>query len=85
MAAAMGPLVRWRFYVFDPLSFVAFPDFPHDFLHVNGLNAYLCLQERSEELVEDHLASFSKLLNNFEVEHEDVVTRIFVSTLGGEA
>jgi hypothetical protein len=37
------------------------------------------------ESVEDHLADFSKLLDDFEVEHEDVAMRMFVSTLEGEA
>jgi hypothetical protein len=51
------------------------------FLHINILNAYLCLQGGYE----DHLAAFSKLLDAFEVEHEDVAMRMFVSTLEGEA
>jgi hypothetical protein len=37
------------------------------------------------ELVEHNLAAFSKLLYDFEVEHEDVVMRMFFSTLEGEA
>jgi hypothetical protein len=31
------------------------------------------------------LVAFSKLLNDFEVEHEDVAMRMFVSSLEGEA
>jgi hypothetical protein len=30
MATTVRPPVRWRFSAFDPLSFVAFPDYPHD-------------------------------------------------------
>jgi hypothetical protein len=40
---------------------------------------------RLGESIEDHLAAFSKLLDDFEVEHKDVVMRMFVSTLEGEA
>jgi hypothetical protein len=40
---------------------------------------------RSAKLVEDHLAAFSKLLDDFEVEHVDVWIRMFVSTFEGEA
>jgi hypothetical protein len=30
MAAAVRPPVRWIFSTLDPLSFVAFPDYPRD-------------------------------------------------------
>jgi hypothetical protein len=85
MTAAVRPLVRWRFSAFDPLSFVAFPDYPHDLPARKWLKCLPLFAGRSKELVEDHLASFSKLLDDFEVEHEDLVIRMFVSTLEGEA
>jgi hypothetical protein len=37
------------------------------------------------ESVQGHLTAFSKLLDDFEVEHEDVAMRMFVLTLEGEA
>jgi hypothetical protein len=85
MAATLRPPGRWRFSSFDPLSFVAFPDYSHDLLARKWLKCLPLFAERSGESVEDHLATFSKLLDDFEVEHEDVAMRMFVSTLEGEA
>jgi hypothetical protein len=85
MVATMRPLGRWRFFVFDPLSFVAFPDYPHDLPAHKWLKCLPLFARMSGESVEDHLATFSKLLNDFQVEHEDVAMRMFVSTFEGEA
>jgi hypothetical protein len=70
---------------FCPLSFVAFPDYPHDLPTRKWLKCIPLFAGGSRESVEDHLVAFSKLLDDFEVEHEDVAMRIFVSTLKGEA
>ena len=75
---------RWRFSAFDPLSFVAFPNYPHDLHACKWLKCIPLFVGRSGELVEDHLVAFSKLLDDFEVEHEDVAMRMFVSNLEGE-
>jgi hypothetical protein len=80
MATVVRPPRRWRFSSFDPLSFVAFPDYPHDLPARQWLKCIDLFVGSSGELVEDHLAAFSKLLDDFEVEHEDVATRMFVST-----
>jgi hypothetical protein len=85
MVAAVRPPGRWRFSAFDPLSFVAFPDYPHDLPACKWLKCIPLFAGRLGESVEDHLAAFSKLLDDFEVEHEDVAMRMFVSTLEGEA
>jgi hypothetical protein len=85
MATTVRPPGRWRFFVFDPLSFVAFLDYPHDLLARKYLKCLPLFAGRLGESIEDHLVSFSKLLDDFQVEHEDVVMRMFVSTLEGEA
>ena len=78
MAIAARPLG------FDPLSFVAFLDYPHDLPVCKWLKCIHLFAGRSRESVEDHFTVFSKLLDDFEVEHEDVAMRMFVSTLEGE-
>jgi hypothetical protein len=85
MAAIVRPPVRWSFSTFDPLSFVGFPDYRHDLPAHKWLKRILLFAGRLGESVEDHLVSFSKLLDDFEMEHEDVAMRMFVSTLEGEA
>jgi hypothetical protein len=85
MDATVRPLVRWRFFAFDPLSFVAFPDYPHDLLAHKWHKHIPFFARRLGESVEDHLAKFLQVMGNFDVEHEDVVMRMFVSTLKGEA
>jgi hypothetical protein len=40
---------------------------------------------RLGELVENHLAKFFQVVGDFDVEDEDVVMRMFLSTLEGEA
>ena len=85
MAAAVRSLVRWRFYAFDPLSFVAFPDYPHDLPTHKWLKRIPLFAGRLGELVEDHLDKFLQVVWDFNVEHEDVVMRMFVPTLEWEA
>jgi hypothetical protein len=85
MNAAVRPPVKWRFYAFDPLSFVAFPDYPHHLPARKWLKCIPFFVGGSGELVEDHLVAFSKLLDDFQVENEDVAMRMFVLTLKGEA
>ena len=81
MAAVVRPPGRWIFFAFDQLSFVAFPDYPHDFAASKWIKCLPWFVGRLGESVEDHLDAFSKLLDDFEVEHEDVAMRMFVSTL----
>jgi hypothetical protein len=85
MTAIVKRPVRWRFFAFDPLSFVAFPDYPHELCTRKWLKCLPLIVGRSGESIEDHLVVFSKLLDDFEVEHEDVAMRMFVLTLEGEA
>jgi hypothetical protein len=81
MNAVMRPPVRWRFFAFEPLSFVAFPDYPHDLPARQWLKRIPLFAGRLGESVEDHLAKFLQVVGDFDVEHENVMMRMFVSTL----
>jgi hypothetical protein len=72
MAATVRPPRRWRFSSFDPLSFVSFLDYPHDLPTCKYLKLLCLFAGRLGESIEDHLTIFSKLPDDFEVEHEDV-------------
>jgi hypothetical protein len=85
MVTVVRPPIRWIFSNFYPLSFVAFLDYHHDLPARKWIKCLHLFAERSRESFEDHLATFSKFLDDFKVEHEDVAMRIFVLTLKGEA
>jgi hypothetical protein len=85
MDAAVRPPLRWRFSAFDPLSFVAFPDYPQDLPTRKWLKRIPLFAGRLGESVNDHLDKFLQVVWEFNVEHEDVVMRMFVSTLEREA
>jgi hypothetical protein len=72
MDAAVRPSVRWRFYFFDPLSFVAFRDYPHDLPRHKWLKHIPLFAGRLGESVEDHLTKFLHVVGDFNVEHEDM-------------
>jgi hypothetical protein len=78
-------LVRWTFSAFDPLSFVAFPDYPHDLPTCKWLKHIPLFAGRLGESIEEHLAKCFQVVSDFDVEHEDVAMRMFLSTLEGEA
>jgi hypothetical protein len=81
----MRPPIRWRFFAFDPLRFITFPDYPHDLTAHKWLKHIPLFAGRLGESVEDHLDNFLQVVGDFNVEHEVVVMRMFVSTLEGEA
>jgi hypothetical protein len=83
--AIVKPLVRWRFSTFDPLSFAEFSDYPHDLPAHKWLKSIPLFAGQSGESVEEHLDKCLQVVSDFEVEHEDVVMRMFVSPLEGEA
>ena len=85
MVAAVRPPVRWRFFVFEPLRFVAFPNYPHDLPARKWLKCIPLFAGKSGESIKDHLDKCLQVVWEFNVEHEDVVMRMFVSTLEGEA
>jgi hypothetical protein len=72
MDASMTSPVRWRFSAFDPLSFVAFPDYPHDLPERKWLKHIPLSARRLGESVKDHLDNFFKVVWEFNVEHEVV-------------
>jgi hypothetical protein len=85
MVTTVRPRVGWRFSTYDPLSFVAFSDYPHDLPTSDYLKRLHRFARKFGVSAEDHLAEFSRVVDDFDVEHEDVVMRMFVSTLEGEA
>ena len=72
MDATLRPIVRWRFFAFDLLSFVAFPDYPHDLPAHKWLKRIPLFSGRLGGSIEDHLAKFLQVVDNFDVEHEDI-------------
>jgi hypothetical protein len=72
MDAVVRPSVRWRFYSFDPLSFVAFLDYPHELPTHKWLKRIPLFAGRLGESVEDHLTKFLHVVGDFNVEHEDM-------------
>jgi hypothetical protein len=85
MADVARPLVRYKLIVYAPLIFVAFPNHPDD-LPPGEYRKHLPLFAREfGVLVEDHLADFFKVVDECDVEYEDVVMRMFVQTLEGDA
>jgi hypothetical protein len=85
MTAIVRPPIRWRFFAFDPPSFVAFTDYPHDFTADDYLKSLPWLPGKFGVSAEHHLAEFLTMVEDFGMEHEDVVMKMFVSTLEGEA
>jgi hypothetical protein len=85
MDAAVRPPIRWRFSSFDLLSFDAFPDYPHDLPVHKWLKHIPLFAARLGESIDDDLAKFLQVVSDFDVEYEDVVMRMFVLTLEGEA
>jgi len=69
--AIVRPPVRWRFFAFDPLSFVAFTNYPHDLPGHKWLKRISLSARRLGESIEDHLANFLQMVGDFDVEHED--------------
>jgi hypothetical protein len=56
----------------DPLSFVAFPNYPHDLPAHKWLKHIPLFVGRLGGSIEDHLSIFLQVVGNFDVEHEDV-------------
>jgi hypothetical protein len=85
MDATVRPIVRWRFSSFDPLSFTTFLDYPHDLPARKWLKCIPLFSGRLGESINDHLDNILQVVWDFNVEHEDVVMRMFMSTLEWEA
>jgi len=74
MAADVRPRVGYRFFAYDPLSFVAFPDYPKDLPTGKYLKRLPRFTGKMGVSVEDHFVDFLQLVDDFDVEHEDVCT-----------
>jgi hypothetical protein len=55
MNATVRPIVRWRFFAFDPISFVAFLDYPHDLPVCEWLKCIPLFLGRLGESFNNHL------------------------------
>lgn len=65
---------------YKQMSFLGIPSFPHpiSFDLRNKINKFL---GNNVITGEEHLRNFIDMLNNYEVEHEDVVLKLFVHSL----
>jgi hypothetical protein len=77
--------VRFTLTVYAPLSFVAIPNHPHDLPTGEYHKRLPKFAGNYGVSVEDHLTDFLKVVDDCEVEYEDVVMRMFVQTLEGDA
>jgi hypothetical protein len=82
MVGAANP-IRFRFFAYDPLSFVSFPNHPHEIPAGEYHKRLPLFAGKFGVLAKDHLVDFLKVVEDCEVEHEDVVMRMFVQTLEG--
>jgi hypothetical protein len=77
--------VRFTLTVYAPLDFTAIPNQPHD-LPTGEYQKHLPkFAGNNTVLVDDHLTDFLKFVDDLEVEYEDVVMKMFVQTLEGDA
>jgi hypothetical protein len=54
-------------------------------LQVNIKSAFQNLQETMQSPCDDHLTTFLKFVDDLEVEYEDVVMKMYMQTLEGNA
>jgi hypothetical protein len=71
---------RYRFSAYDQLSFVTFPNYPHDLPTRKYLKRLPQFTSKLGVSTEDHLTEFLRVLEDFDVEHEGVVMMMFVPT-----
>jgi len=77
------PPRRWRFSAFDPLSFVAFSNYPDDLPARKWLKRIPLFAGRLGESIKDHLDKFLQVMWEFNVEHEYVLDKFYVLCLAG--
>eukprot|EP01018_Ginkgo_biloba_P005995 Gb_06784 [translate_table: standard] len=76
---------RYTLSVYAPLSFTNIPNHPHDMPTREYKKDLLKFSGNSAVSVDDNLAQFYNVVENMEIEYEDVVMKMFVQTLEGEA
>jgi hypothetical protein len=71
---------------FAPFNFSAIPGFPNDVPSMNEWGDYLPrFREREEDNPAQHLSEFHELMHQWEIHHEDVLLKMFMFSLAGDA
>jgi hypothetical protein len=72
MVGVVRPRERFRLSVYDPISFVSIPDYPHDIPASKYYKHLPLFPGKFGVLVEDHLANFLKVVDDCDMEYEDI-------------
>jgi hypothetical protein len=79
----MEKILAWRF---SPFNFSAIPGFPNVVPSPDEWSDYLSIfRERKEENPTQHLHEFHELMHQWEIHHEDVLLKMFMFSLVGDA
>jgi hypothetical protein len=71
---------------FAPFNFSAIPGFPNDVPSPDEWSDYLPrFREREEDNPAQHLWEFHELMHQWEIHHEDVLLKMFMFSLAGDA
>jgi hypothetical protein len=70
MVGATNP-VRFRFFAYDPLSFVTCLDYPHDLPAYGYLKHLPSFAGKFGVSTKDHFANFFKVVDDYDVKHDD--------------
>jgi hypothetical protein len=71
---------------FAPFNFFVAPDIPNVVPDPNKWNDYLPIfRERKEDNLAHHLSEFHELMHWWEIHHEDVLMKMFMFLLVGDA
>jgi hypothetical protein len=71
---------------FAPFNFSAIPGFPNVVPSMDEWGDYLPrFREREEDNPAQHLSEFHELMHQWEIHHEDVLLKMFMFSLAGDA
>jgi hypothetical protein len=71
---------------FSPFNFSAIPGFPNVVPSPNEWGDYLPrFREHEEDNLAQHLWEFHELMHQWEIQHEDVLLKMFMFSLAGDA
>jgi hypothetical protein len=71
---------------FAPFNFSAIPGFPNVVPSMDEWGDYLPIfREREEDNPAQHLSEFHELMRQWEIHHEDVLLKMFMFSLAGDA
>jgi hypothetical protein len=83
MSKAFAALLAWRF---APLDFSTVPGFPHPVPSIDIWGDHLPrFAEKKEDNPSDHLIRFHQCMIQLDINHEDVLMKMFVFSLEGDA